>query len=86
MFARILGWLRLRPGPVVEQIPLAESAVCVHGMPVDEECGVCTIAAIDEALIAAAGDEAAVDRLLAARSRVRARQLRLRRSTPGRPS
>jgi hypothetical protein len=25
MFARFLGWLRLRPGPVVEQIPPAEA-------------------------------------------------------------
>jgi hypothetical protein len=81
MFARFLGWLRLRPGPVVEQHAPVESAVCVHGVPDDEECFPCTFAAIDDALKAVAGDAAAVDRLLAARSRVRARQLR--RSTPG---
>lgn len=89
MFAKWLGRLWHTGDPVVEQSAPAEPGqACVHGVDSLQECGPCAVAAIKRSLAQAqaSGDAEAVDRLLGALSAVMARQARLRRSVPRRPS
>jgi len=74
MFARFLGWLRLRPGPVVEQIPPAEAAVHAEQWAAREREIADIDAQIDEAYHY--GEMALVDRLLDMRLGVRAPRVR----------
>lgn len=86
MIRRLLGWLRYADGGPVDEQSAPADRVCPHGVDSLEECGPCTITAIDAAILDAVADRhtAAVDRLLEARSAVRRRH-RVRTSVPVTP-
>ncbi len=80
MFERYLGWLRLRPGPVVEQIPPAEAAVHAEQWRAREA----QVAALDAKAREALqyGDRELMDRFIDERLAMRAPRPRLRPSVP----